>query len=215
MARISINYILLCGQVLLLLSVLLLQCLDGIHSQNSSDSPRQRATTKAAFREQSPQDNVTTYILPVDHTNSSIDQYEYSPPSPVVLCRYLPDEFVHCQDPVDHAQNHTAIQEMGHGCWKFGGQVHKDVNHTQVICTALDDIECAGPREFQRGNVPCIKVLCHVELPVTRMRECESDDTKYTPATISSPLCSTHSSWGALEWTGSASGTPARPWASC
>ena len=40
---------------------------------------------------------------------------------------------------------------------QFGGQVHKDVNHTEVMCTALEDIECAGPREFLRGNVPCIK----------------------------------------------------------
>ncbi|KAG9354718.1 hypothetical protein JZ751_001431 [Albula glossodonta] len=38
----------------------------------------------------------------------------------------------------------------------FGGQAYKDVNHTPVICTALDGIECAGPREFLRGNEPCI-----------------------------------------------------------
>ncbi|CAB1320031.1 unnamed protein product [Coregonus sp. 'balchen'] len=126
MARISVSYILLCGQVLLLLTVLLLQCLEGIRSQNSSDSSGQRATT-AAFSEQ-PQENVTS-----------------------------PEEFIHCQDPVDHAQNSTAILEMGHGCWK----VHKDVNHTPVICTALDDIECAGPREFLRGNEPCIKYTGH------------------------------------------------------
>lgn len=37
------------------------------------------------------------------------------------------------------------------------GQVHKDVNHTQVMCMALDGIECAGTREFLRGNEPCIK----------------------------------------------------------
>ncbi|KAF5899117.1 T-box transcription factor TBX3-like isoform X4, partial [Clarias magur] len=36
------------------------------------------------------------------------------------------------------------------------GQVYKDVNHTQVQCTALEGIECAGPREFLRGNEPCI-----------------------------------------------------------
>ncbi|KAJ8005882.1 hypothetical protein DPEC_G00122520 [Dallia pectoralis] len=100
-------------------------------------------------------------IVPiVEHVNYT-ELYEYNPPSPVVLCRFLPDEFVHCQDPVDHAQNHTAVQEMGHGCWKFGGQVHKDVNHTEVVCTALDDIECAGPREFRRGDEPCIKYTGH------------------------------------------------------
>uniref|UniRef100_A0A4W5LYV9 TM2 domain-containing protein 2 n=1 Tax=Hucho hucho TaxID=62062 RepID=A0A4W5LYV9_9TELE len=161
MARISLNYILMCGQVLLLLSVLLLQCLEGIYSQNSSDSPGQRATTAAFSASEQPQDNVTTYhIIPVERVNYT-ELYEYRPPSPVVLCSYLPDEFIHCQDPVDHAQNSTAILEMGHGCWKFGGQVHKDVNHTPVICTALDDIECAGPREFLRGNEPCIKYTGH------------------------------------------------------
>ncbi|KTF73507.1 hypothetical protein cypCar_00043898 [Cyprinus carpio] len=44
---------------------------------------------------------------------------------------------------------------------QFGGQVYKDVNHTKVLCTALDGIECAGPREFLRGNEPCIKYTGH------------------------------------------------------
>ena len=90
MAMISVNYILLSGQVLLLLTVLLLQCLEGIHSQNSSEIPGQRVTT-AAFNEQ-PQDNVTYqyHVTPVSvgSVNYS-DQYEYRPPSPVVLCKYL------------------------------------------------------------------------------------------------------------------------------
>ena len=42
-------------------------------------------------------------------------------------------------------------------CVQWGGQTPKEVNYTPVICTALDNIECAGPREFLRGNVPCIK----------------------------------------------------------
>ncbi|XP_051981333.1 TM2 domain-containing protein 2-like isoform X3 [Xyrauchen texanus] len=44
---------------------------------------------------------------------------------------------------------------------RFGGQVYKDVNHTEVLCTALDGIECSGPREFLRGNEPCIKYTGH------------------------------------------------------
>ena len=87
---ISVNYILLSGQVLLLLTVLLLQCLEGIHSQNSSEIPGQRVTT-AAFNEQ-PQDNVTYqyHVTPVSvgSVNYS-DQYEYRPPSPAVLFKYL------------------------------------------------------------------------------------------------------------------------------
>ncbi|XP_061672557.1 TM2 domain-containing protein 2 isoform X2 [Syngnathoides biaculeatus] len=72
-----------------------------------------------------------------------------------------PEEFIYCQDPVDHAGNHSALLEMGHGCVGWGGQTQKEVNHTPVVCTALEDIECAGPREFLRGRVPCIKYTGH------------------------------------------------------
>uniref|UniRef100_A0A8C8H9W0 TM2 domain-containing protein 2 n=1 Tax=Oncorhynchus tshawytscha TaxID=74940 RepID=A0A8C8H9W0_ONCTS len=126
-ARISVSYILLCGQVILLLTVLLLQCLEGIHQTHP-----ERAT--AAF------------IECVSYT----ELYEYRPPSPVVFCSHRFEE--PCQDPVDHAQNPTAILEMGHGCWK--------VCQT-VVDSHLHDIECAGPREFLRGNEPCIKYAGH------------------------------------------------------
>uniref|UniRef100_UPI0037E84CD8 TM2 domain-containing protein 2 n=1 Tax=Semicossyphus pulcher TaxID=241346 RepID=UPI0037E84CD8 len=160
---ISVSYILLCGQFLLLLTVILLQCLEGIHSQNStttetpSASPGQGATA-LPFSEQPPE--IVKYEIPVESTNYT-EAYEYRPPSPVVLCNYLPEEFIYCQDPVDHAGNNSAYLEMGHGCVGWGGQTQKEVNHTPVVCTALDDIECAGPREFLRGNVPCIKYTGH------------------------------------------------------
>ncbi|XP_063050410.1 TM2 domain-containing protein 2-like [Engraulis encrasicolus] len=158
MSRVSVSYILLCGQFLLLLTVLLLQCLEGIHSQNSSDTPPPGngvtlSPTTATFVDQA--DNIT------NATEDPPEPYEYNGESPVVLCSYLPEEFVFCQEPVDHAGNYTAYQELGHGCVKFGGQVCKDVNHTPVLCTALDDIECAGPREFLRGHEPCIKYTGH------------------------------------------------------
>ncbi|XP_032367165.1 TM2 domain-containing protein 2 [Etheostoma spectabile] len=148
---ISVSYILLCGQFLMLMTVILLQCLKGIHSQNSSttDSPAVSAGQGATFSEQT-----------VESTNYT-EPFEYKPPSPVVLCSYLPEEFIYCQDPVDHAGNHSAFLEMGHGCVGWGGQTQKEVNHTPVVCTALDEIECAGPREFLRGNVPCIKYTGH------------------------------------------------------
>uniref|UniRef100_A0A4W4H3Y9 TM2 domain-containing protein 2 n=1 Tax=Electrophorus electricus TaxID=8005 RepID=A0A4W4H3Y9_ELEEL len=146
MPHISVSYILLCGQFLLLVTMLLLQCLDGIHSQNSTETPGNTVTTATT---------TTTTTTISNHT----EQYEYNPPSPVVLCRYLPEEFIYCHDPVDHDGNVTAFIEMGHGCVK--GQVYKDVNHTQVLCSALDGIECAGPREFLRGNEPCIKYTGH------------------------------------------------------
>lgn len=168
---ISVSYILLCGQLLLLLTVILLQCLEGIHSQNSttagtppsssspsSPPPPGQAVTVLPFTEQPP--DPVKYEIPSESSNYT-EAYEYRPPSPVVLCSYLPEEFIFCQDPVDHAGNYSAFQEMGHGCVGWGGQTQKEVNQTQVICTALDDIECAGPREFLRGDVPCIKYTGH------------------------------------------------------
>lgn len=163
---ISLNYVLLGGQFFLLLTVILLQCLGGIHSQNSttaetqtSASPVGQTATMLPFSEQPSE--VIRYEIPTENTTQA-DIYEYRPPSPVVLCSFLPEEFVYCQDPVDHAGNYTALQELGHGCVGWGGQTHKEVNHTRVICTALDDIECAGPREFlSRGKVPCIKYTGH------------------------------------------------------
>uniref|UniRef100_A0A8C1QNE1 TM2 domain-containing protein 2 n=1 Tax=Cyprinus carpio TaxID=7962 RepID=A0A8C1QNE1_CYPCA len=163
MPQISVNYILLFGQFLLLFTVLLLQSLEGIHSQNSTEPPGNRVTTsKTVLISEQPEENVTESVttLPTETSNHT-EQYEYSPPSPVVLCRYLPEEFIFCQDPVDHGGNVSAFQELGYGCVKFGGQVYKDVNHTKVLCTALDGIECAGPREFLRGNEPCIKYTGH------------------------------------------------------
>ncbi|XP_035513670.1 TM2 domain-containing protein 2 [Morone saxatilis] len=156
---IPLSYILLCGQFLLLLTVILLQCLEGIHSQNSSTteppaSSSGQAATALPFSEQP--ETVRSVESP-NHT----EPYEYRPPSPVVLCSYLPEEFIYCQDPVDHAGNHSACLEMGHGCVGWGGQTEKEVNYTQVMCTALDEIECAGPREFLRGHVPCIKYTGH------------------------------------------------------
>ncbi|XP_058492780.1 TM2 domain-containing protein 2 [Solea solea] len=163
---ISVSYILLCGQFFLLLAVIFLQCLEGIHSQNSSTaeplasaSPGQGATG-LPFSEQPPSPGVEKYDIPAESDNET-ERFEYRPPSPVVLCSYLPEEFIFCQDPVDHAGNYTALQEMGHGCAGWGGQTQKEVNTTYVICTALDDIECAGPREFQRDGVPCIKYTGH------------------------------------------------------
>ncbi|NXO01499.1 TM2D2 protein, partial [Rhinopomastus cyanomelas] len=88
--------------------------------------------------------------------------WAYSDPQgPLVLCTYLPDEFVECEEPVDHGGNATAQQELGHGCVKFGGQAYGEVDHTRVQCRALDGIECAEPRSFLRGSRPCIKYTGH------------------------------------------------------
>lgn len=88
---ISVSYILLCGQFLLLLTVILLHCLDGIHSQNSSTAePSVASTDRAAatppFTDQ-PTEEVR-YDATGDSSNYT-ELYEYRPPSPVVLCSYL------------------------------------------------------------------------------------------------------------------------------
>ncbi|KAM4747878.1 TM2 domain-containing protein 2 [Rhinophrynus dorsalis] len=94
-------------------------------------------------------------------TNSSSVPEPRDPRGPLVLCSFLPEEFIECDDPVDHVGNGTAQQELRYGCKKFGGQAYGDVEHTQVMCRALDGIECDGSRSFLRGNKPCIKFTGH------------------------------------------------------
>ncbi|XP_015592159.1 TM2 domain-containing protein CG11103 [Cephus cinctus] len=85
----------------------------------------------------------------------------YRPLGPLVMCKFLPKEFLECEDPVDHKGNKTAREEMGHGCVKFGGSRYEDVERTKVSCTVLQDIECFGSRSFFREGVPCIKYSGH------------------------------------------------------
>ncbi|NWU63142.1 TM2D2 protein, partial [Pterocles burchelli] len=128
-----LGYALLCGQVALLLGNLLLL-------QGSSRG------------------------LPLNGTDPEppAASWAYSDPrAPLVLCTYLPEEFVECEEPVDHGGNATAQQELGHGCVKFGGQAYGEVDHTRVLCRALDGIECAEPRSFLRGSRPCVKYTGH------------------------------------------------------
>ncbi|XP_077303049.1 TM2 domain-containing protein 2-like [Lithobates pipiens] len=80
------------------------------------------------------------------------------PQGPLIFfCEYLPEEFIQCEDPMDHTGNVTMQKEIRYGCARFGGQAYDDVEHTKFMCHALGDIECARPRFFQRGNKPCIK----------------------------------------------------------
>ncbi|XP_054150345.1 TM2 domain-containing protein 2 [Melozone crissalis] len=131
-----VGYALLCGQAALLLGNLLL--LHGRDLPGNDTEPRE---------------------LPPGPPASA---WAYSDPrAPLVLCTYLPDEFVECDEPVDHGGNATAQQELGHGCVKFGGQAHGEVDHTRVLCRALDGIECAEPRSFLRGSRPCVKYTGH------------------------------------------------------
>ncbi|XP_076629964.1 TM2 domain-containing protein 2 amaretto [Colletes latitarsis] len=95
-------------------------------------------------------------------TNKTTDfQQEYRPEGPLVLCKFLPKEFIECLEPFDHKGNKTAKDETGYGCVKFGGSWYEKVEKTKVSCTVLPDIECYGPRTFDRKGVPCIKYSDH------------------------------------------------------
>lgn len=100
--------------------------------------------------------------LVVTATNKSTEpQQEYRPEGPLVMCKFLPKEFIECENPVDHKGNKTAKEETGFGCVKFGGSRYEDVEKTKVFCTVLPDIECFGPRTFFRKGIPCIKYSEH------------------------------------------------------
>uniref|UniRef100_A0A8C3JUG2 TM2 domain-containing protein 2 n=1 Tax=Calidris pygmaea TaxID=425635 RepID=A0A8C3JUG2_9CHAR len=133
-----VGYALLCGQAALLLgNLLLLQGASRGLPNNGTDPEEPGSGPPAA-------------------------SWAYTDPqAPLVLCTYLPDEFVECEEPVDHGGNATAQQELGHGCVKFGGQAYGEVEHTRVQCRALDGIECAEPRSFLRGSRPCVKYTGH------------------------------------------------------
>uniref|UniRef100_UPI00398F2857 TM2 domain-containing protein 2 n=1 Tax=Pristiophorus japonicus TaxID=55135 RepID=UPI00398F2857 len=144
MPGVSLGHLLLCGQLALLAAAVLLQGLAGSLAHNTSSSAAGLSQPGAG------------------DTGPNQTELEYrDPSSPLVLCSFLPEEFVQCNDPVDLYGNVTAYQEQGYGCVKFGGQAYNEVEHTPVRCAALKDIECAGPRTFLRGNVPCIKYTGH------------------------------------------------------
>ncbi|XP_053944893.1 TM2 domain-containing protein 2 isoform X1 [Cuculus canorus] len=130
-----VGYVLLCGQaVLLLANLLLLRGASRGLPHNGTDTEEPGPPAAWAYSD---------------------------PRAPLVLCTHLPEEFVECEDPVDHGGNATAQQELGHGCVKFGGQAHGEVEHTRVQCRALEGIECAEPRSFLRGSRPCVKYTGH------------------------------------------------------
>ncbi|XP_072491230.1 TM2 domain-containing protein 2 [Notamacropus eugenii] len=143
-----VSYLLLCGQAALLLgNLLLLHCVSRSLSYNTTAEPEAAATGSAGTaRLEGAETQMLAYT---------------DPRSPVILCSFLPDEFIKCEDPVDHVGNSTASHEMGYGCVKFGGQAYNDVEHTSVQCQALQGIECAGSRSFLRENKPCIKYTGH------------------------------------------------------
>jgi len=80
--------------------------------------------------------------------------------NPLPPCYFLPREFLQCNEPVHH-DNQSSLDQLGHGCLKFGGQRWEDVAKTRACCRVLDCIECSGPRTFLRDGFPCIKYTHH------------------------------------------------------
>ena len=67
-------------------------------------------------------------------------------------------EFIVCDEPVDHKGNETALAELEYGCARFGGgQRWEEVEKTRACCRALQCVECAGNRTFLRDGFPCIR----------------------------------------------------------
>ncbi|XP_005089072.1 TM2 domain-containing protein CG11103 [Aplysia californica] len=87
--------------------------------------------------------------------------YTYDPKTPLVMCSYLPLEFLNCSAPEDLKGNATKRSEQGYGCSKWGGEKYEDVQNTSVWCTALPGIECYGNRTFLRDGFPCIMYNNH------------------------------------------------------
>lgn len=97
----------------------------------------------------------------VSLSNKTTTNDIYRPQGPLVMCNFLPNEFIECQEPVDHKGNATAKEALGYGCVKFGGSRYEDVEQTKVHCEALPEIECYGDRKFLREGIPCIKYSGH------------------------------------------------------
>ncbi|XP_031948134.1 TM2 domain-containing protein 2 isoform X2 [Corvus moneduloides] len=123
-----VGYALLCGQAVLLLGNLLL--LHGRGLPGNDTEPRD---------------------LPPGPPAAA---WAYSDPrAPLVLCTYLPDEFVECEEPVDHGGNATAQQELGHGCVK----VHGTLLHHHSALLLLPGLlrsgsVLPGPHRHRRGE---------------------------------------------------------------
>lgn len=51
----------------------------------------------------------------------------------ILLVTYRPDEFIDCEDPVDHVGNATASQELGYGCLKVSFCFIHELLHREIV----------------------------------------------------------------------------------
>jgi len=80
---------------------------------------------------------------------------------PLIPCYFLPRQFLQCNEPVDHRDNSSALEALGHGCLRYGGQRWEEVETSKACCRVLDCIECSGPRAFLRAGFPCVRYTNH------------------------------------------------------
>lgn len=86
---------------------------------------------------------------------------EYVPHGPLVHCKFLPLEFLNCSEPLNLNGNETRKKELGHGCLKYGGQKHEEIEFTGAVCSVLQGVECYGNKTFIKDGFPCIKYNGH------------------------------------------------------
>lgn len=120
---------------------------------------RESNSAQTSSKEGSNQDKQS--LKPPSQSSSTSGNSNFNPLGPLIKCSFLPSEFIECHPLVDHKGNKTARDLMGHGCVKFGGSYHRDVEHTKALCEALPDIECYGARQFFRDGFPCVNYTVH------------------------------------------------------
>lgn len=135
---------------------------DSNHDKQSLKTPTQSSSSSSSSSK------FPKYILPQIKKKFNFTSYpiypahNFNPLSPLVKCSFLPAEFIECHPLLDHKGNKTAKDLVGHGCVKYGGSYHEDVEHSRALCEALPDIECYGERTFWRDGFPCVKHSDHL-----------------------------------------------------
>lgn len=104
---------------------------------------------------------LTIIFIALPTSSEDYSNKPYDPLGPLVLCKFLPLEFLECDEPIDHKGNSSAKNAMEHGCVKFGGVRYENVEKTKVQCKALEGIECSGNRSFLRDGFPCVRYSGH------------------------------------------------------
>ncbi|VDP92017.1 unnamed protein product [Echinostoma caproni] len=84
--------------------------------------------------------------------------FTYQPHSPLVLCSLLPYHSIWCEPPVDASQNQSSVLD---GCTEWGGREYESVQLTNIVCHALDNLECFGNRTFILSGYPCLLYRGH------------------------------------------------------